>query len=187
MGIEWNHLKMAKIGGGTMAHLDPIWCSPQTNFMNLKIFLIWIFSISFFSCAFRHNTKSKKESFSQQNCIYEVCFHSKPILIDSLIDQINDNGLMLKVYNVSLDKQELAMNDSLIKRKGYKKLPLRWYGIPHLLSKYIALNDTGYYKYDNSNGERYLILDYTTHKFILFDQGLLTDLYRADSIKGKFN
>jgi hypothetical protein len=151
--------------------------------MNSKIFFILIYSISFCSC---HNTKSKKESFSQQNCIYEVCFHNKPILIDSVLDQTNYNGMMLKIYDVHFDEQELKMNDSLIK-KGYKKLPLDWYGIPHLLNKYIALNDTGYYKYDDSNGDRYLILDYTTHKFILYDLGLLIDLYREDSIKGKFN
>ena len=154
--------------------------------MDLKLYAFLLYSICIASCVSKQNHKFKKEDFCQGNCIYDVCFYNKLVLIDSLIDQTNYNGLMLKIYDVHFDKEELKMNDSLLK-KGYKKFPLGWYEVPHLLNKYISLSDTGYYKYDNSNGDRYIILDYSTHKFILYDQGLLIDLYRADSLKGKFN
>ena len=119
--------------------------------------------------------------------MYDICFHNKPILIDSVVHQSNYNGMMLKVYDISFDELELKKSDSLL-QKGYKKIPdIGWYEIPNSIKKYLDLKDSGYYKDDPANSDRYLILNYTKHKFILYDWGLLMDLYREDSLKGKFN
>ena len=97
----------------------------------------------------------------------------------------NYNGLMLKVFDLKFEQQELIKSDSLIKR-GYKKFPyMDWLEVPYRLKKYMNSNDSGYYLNDESHGERYLIIDYTSHKFILYDMGLLIDIYRPDSLNGK--
>ena len=155
--------------------------------MKTKNFFLVILSVAF-SCNYSSKGKLSNKTqniLSQKNCIYDICFHNKPILIDSLLHQTNYNGVLLKVYDIDFDEQELKKSDSFL-QKDFKKFPsIDWYEVPYLLKKHLNSNDSGYYKDDLSNGDRYLILNYTKHKFILYDMGLLIDLYREDSLKGK--
>ncbi len=150
------------------------------------IFLVILSFALSCNCSSKRKVSNKTQNIlTQQNCIYDICFHNKPILIDSLLHQTNYNGILLKVYDINFDEQELKKSDSLL-RKGYKRFPsIDWYEVPYLLKKHLNSNDSGYYKVDPSNGDRYIILNYTKHKFILYDMGLLIDLYREDSLKGK--
>lgn len=120
----------------------------------------------------------------QPYCVYGICFSNAPKLIDSFVQQSNYTGLLLKIYDLRFGSTEKKMSDSLIKR-GFKKFPIDWHGIPMRLKGYINLEDSGFYKDMQIGGESWLILDYTTSKLISYNFGFLREIYLTDSLAGK--
>lgn len=133
------------------------------------------------------NSKPYPKADDKKYGLQGIWFKNPPVLIDSVLDQDNYDGFLLKVYEINIDKDEILSFDSLL-QKGYMKLPFHkedFSEIPESLKKYIKYSDTGYYSgYEkNSFGWKYLILNISKRKFILYDFGILEDLKREDSLK----
>jgi hypothetical protein len=161
--------------------------------MNLNyVFVLTLVLAGMSNCTSKMKPKDTRfNKFSKQSCIYDLCFNNSPILIDSILDQSDYNGVILKVYNISINKEESFSFDSLLK-KGYKKLPFERNDmsvIPENLKNYIEMKDSGYYYMDRkrnrgSFGDKFLIVNTVKMKLILYDYGILEDLRKEDSLKG---
>lgn len=151
-------------------------------FINV-IFIILLLT----NCHRNKNPEGTKVITNQKYCYYGVCFKNPIRLIDSTLNQVNYDGLEMKVYEINLEENETLLLDSLLK-KGYQKLPFKREDlneIPVLLEKYISKNDIGYYllQHKNYDGDKFLILNISRKKFISYEYGILYDLIKKDSIK----
>lgn len=153
--------------------------------------VLLIASFCFEDCVPKKEKKLDKYSVKNSlDCLHGICFNNKPICIDSILEQNDYNGVLIKVYDLKLDKNEIISFDTLIK-KGFNKLPFRSEDlseVPFLLKKYITDNDKGYYfnYIKKTYGNKFVILNVSKNKLILNDVGILEDLLKKDHETGVF-
>mgnify|MGYP001792724450 CR=1 FL=1 len=136
--------------------------------------MLFIFSayIILLSC----NSQNQKLKKAPLIIIDSVSFVVKPNLVYKYVNIANDNGVSLKVYDFSQNKEQTIIFDSLLK-KGFKRLPInRFSELPLKIKPYLKNTDSGYYYYHENEiyGQKFIVVNLTDSTFIVYEDGMIS-------------